>query len=315
MKILINTKPFNEEELYPLKDDFKEVNFVFEQDKDKIKSEIKDADVFIARVISDEALDGAEKLKWIQAITAGVDLLPLSKINSMNIVITTARGVHKSHITEYVLSMMILSARNLHKFILQQDKKEINWRGNSQDEISGKKLGILGLGSVGQELAKKANFLGMEVYGIKRKIDKIDYVKEIFTPEHMEWIFENCDYIVNLLPYTNETKNLINKKYFDMLKPNCTMINVGRGKTVNEDDLYVALKNNQFKLYISDVFAKEPLPNNSPLMELDNIIITPHIAGPIVNYSKKLYEVVKPNIEAFINGEELSNKYDLNKGY
>ena len=315
MKILINTKPFNEEELYPLKDDFKEVNFVFEQDKEKIKLEIKDADVLIAGKISDEALDMAEKLKWIQATTAGVDFLPLSKITNKNIVITTARGVHKSHITEYVLSMMIMSARNLHTFILQKDKKNIIWKIGNQDEISGKKLGILGLGSVGQELAKKANYLGMEVYGVKRKIDKFDFVKKVFTPDNMEWIFKNCDYIVNLLPNTKDTENIINKEYFDILKPNCTMINVGRGSTVNEDDLYVALKNKQFKLYISDVFAKEPLPNNSPLMELDNIIITPHIAGPVNNYSKKLYEVVKPNIEAFISGKELSNKYDIQKGY
>lgn len=315
MKILVNATPFNEEDLYQWKDDFKEVDFVFEKEEAKIKEEIKDADAIITFKLSDEALANAEKLKWIQAMTAGVDFFSLSDINSKNIAITTARGVHKSHITEYIISMMIVSARNLHKIILQKDQKDKRWYGSPQNEIRGKKLGILGLGSIGQELAKTTNYLGMKVYGVKRTVAEVDYVEKVFTPDNMEWIFENCDYIVNLLPSTENTANIINKKYFNMLKPNCTMINAGRGKTVNEEDLYLALKNNQFKLYISDVFVEEPLPKDNPLWDLDNIIITPHIAGPTTNYATKLYEVIKPNIKAFINGEDLNNKYNLNRGY
>ena len=315
MKILINTTPFSDEYLYRLKDDFKDVDFVFEKDIDKMKTEAVDADAIISNKVNSEMIDSAKKLKWIQSLAAGVDFLPLSKINEKSVILTTARGVHKSHITEYVISMMILSARNLHNFILQKSKKTIQWHGNTQDEIYGKKLGILGLGSIGQELAKKANFLGMKVYGVKRTVSNVDFVEKVFTSDDMDWIFKNCDYIVNLFPYTKDTENIINKQYFDMLKPSCTMINVGRGKTVNEDDLYLALKDNKFKLYISDVFAKEPLPQDSPLWSLDNIIITPHIAGPNVNYIKKLYEIVKPNIGAFINGKEFINRYNFNKGY
>lgn len=315
MKILINTAPFNDEYLYRLRDDFKDIDFVFEKDINKMKTEAVDADAIISNKVNSEMIDSAKKLKWIQALAAGVDFLPLSKINEKGVILTTARGVHKSHITEYVISMMILSARNLHNFILQKSKKAIQWHGNIQDEIYGKKLGILGLGSIGQELAKKANFLGMKVYGVKRTVSNVDFVEKVFPSDDMDWIFKNCDYIVNLFPYTKDTEKIINKQYFDMLKPSCTMINVGRGKTVNEDDLYSALKDNKFKLYISDVFAKEPLPKDSPLWNLDNIIITPHIAGPNVNYIKKLYEVIKPNISAFINGKEFINKYDFAKGY
>ncbi|WP_461205992.1 D-2-hydroxyacid dehydrogenase [Clostridium sp. DL1XJH146] len=317
MKILVNAKPFNENVFYQWQEDFKEAHFVFEKEEDKIKEEIKDADALITFKLSDEALAKAEKLKWIQAMTAGVDFLPLTKINNKNsdIVITTARGAHKSHITEYIISMMIVSARNLNKFIIEKDKKEKRWNISPQDEISGKKLGILGLGSIGQHLAKTAHFLGMEVYGVKRTVEEVDFVEKVFTQDNMDWFFENCDYIVNLLPATEYTANIVNKKYFDMLKPTCTMINAGRGKTVDEDDLYLALKNNQFKLYISDVFAEEPLPKDNPLWDLDNIIITPHIAGPTANYTKKLYEVIKPNIKAFIDGKALKNEYKLNRGY
>ncbi|MFA9397609.1 MAG: D-2-hydroxyacid dehydrogenase [Clostridiaceae bacterium] len=315
MKIIVDTANFKEFPLLKLKEDFSDVEFVFEKNPDKIKEEIEDADAIICMKLSNEALDKAKKLKWIQATTAGVDFWPIEKLNDKGIILTTARGVHKSHISEYAISMMIMSSRNIHNFILQKKSKKMMWLGKGQDEISGKKLGIIGLGSIGKELAKKADFLGMDVYGVKRTVEKVDYVKKVFDQDNMDWIFENCDYIINLLPYTKDTFSLINKKYFDMVKPTSTMINIGRGKTVNEEDLYIALKNKQMKLYISDVFVEEPLPETSPLWDLDNIIITPHIAGPNANYSKKLYEVIKPNIESFINSNELNNKYDLKKGY
>jgi phosphoglycerate dehydrogenase-like enzyme len=315
MKILIDAGSFNETPLLKLKEDFSNIEFVFEKNPDKVIEEIEDADVLICFKTSDEALDNAKKLKWIQAASAGVDFWPVAKLNDKNIILTTARGMHKSHISEYALCMMIMAARNIQDYIVEKQNRKITPGVKKQDEISGKKLGILGLGSIGQELAKRANFLGMKVYGVKRIVEEIDYVEKVFDSNDMEWIFENCDYIVNLLPATKHTLNIVDKKYFDMVKESCTMINIGRGTTVNEEDLYVALKNNQLKLYISDVFAEEPLSETSPLWDLENIIITPHIAGPNANYSEKFYEVIKPNIEAFINGEELSNKYDLNKGY
>ena len=315
MKILIDAGAFDEEPLLKLKKDFSNIQFVFEKNHDRVIEEIEDADVLICFKTSDEALNNAKKLKWIQAASAGVDFWPVAKLNDKNIILTTARGMHKSHISEYALCMMIMAARNIQDYIVEKQNRKITPGVKKQDEISGKKLGILGLGSIGQELAKRASFLGMQVYGVKRVVEEIDYVDKVFDSNDMNWIFKNCDYIVNLLPSTKDTLNMIDKKYFDMVKESCTMINIGRGTTVNEEDLYMALKNKQLKLYISDVFAEEPLSEASPLWDLDNIIITPHIAGPNANYSEKFYEVIKPNIEAFIKGKELSNKYDLNKGY
>jgi phosphoglycerate dehydrogenase-like enzyme len=314
MKIVVNTFPFSIEGLLKLKEDFKDIDFIFAKTKDELSEEIKDADAVIAFSLSEDIISKSKNLKWMQALSAGVDAYPLNLIESMNIILTTGRGIHKIHMTEYAISMMVIAARRLDQFILNQ--KKYLWDKNVlQGEIYGKTLGIIGLGSIGQEIAKKASLMGMEVYGIKNKSEQVEAVKKVLPMKEIDFIAKNCDYIINLLPHTKETDKIINKEIFNLMKETAVMINMGRGGTVNEDHLYTALTEKKFRLYISDVFEKEPLPETSPLWALDNIIITPHICGPNENYIDKAYLIVKRNIEKYINNEKLDNIYSFENGY
>jgi phosphoglycerate dehydrogenase-like enzyme len=314
MKIVVNTYPFPDEYLKQLESDFKDVDFYFVNNKKDLLVEIKDSDAIITFNLKKYKIEAAQKLNWIQAVSAGVDFLPLDYIKSRNIKLTTGRGIHKIHMAEYALSMMILGARRFDKVIREQSKK--NWDHDiPQDEIYGKKLGIIGLGSIGMEIAKKASVLGMKVYGIKSSDDDVSGIEKVYTLKDLKILSRECDYIINLLPHTSETDKIIDAEIFNTMKKDSCMINMGRGGTVNEDHLYTALTQKKIRLYISDVFQTEPLPEESRLWDLDNIVITPHICGPNTNYMKKAYFIIKENISRYINDKELMNRYSFTKGY
>ncbi len=315
MNIVINTFPFNPGKLFELTKDFPHINFTYASSIEEFEEKVASADAVFTIKMKKKHLDSAKNLKWIQGLMAGVDGLPLKDIRKKSIILTTGRGIHKEHMTEYALSMMILDARNINKFIFNQ--KDKNWDPNfKQDQIKGKVLGILGLGSIGSELAKKASFLGMDIIGIKRTKSHVPYVKKVFTQNDIDEIFKSSDYIVNLLPLTKETSNVVNINLFKKMKKTACMMNLGRGGTVDEKDLHIALSYKIFRKYISDVFQNEPLPKSSPLWDLDNIIITPHICGPNVNYMSKAYDIVKKNTENFSkNKYNMLNTYSFDKGY
>ncbi len=315
MNIIVNTFPFDTAKLKELPKDFPDINFEFTNTEEDLIEKIPNADALLTMKLKDEHLELAQKLEWIQGLMAGVDYLPLDTIEKRGIILTTGRGIHKNHMTEYALSMMILDARSLDQLIIKQQNKE--WDPNfKQDEIKGKTLGIIGLGSIGQELARKASFMGMDVIGVKRSYSPVPHVRKIYTNDEVEEVFKNSDYIVNLLPFTPETEKFVGEKLMSIMKPTACMLNLGRGGTVDEEALYNALKNKVFRKYISDVFETEPLPKESPLWDLDNIVITPHICGPNINYMDKAYDIVKENIEKYQKDKStMINQYSFKRGY
>jgi phosphoglycerate dehydrogenase-like enzyme len=315
MKIVVYTEMPGSEVLDNLKADFPQCTAVYPQNQAEFEKEIVDADIYAGRFITREVLATAKKLKYLNSFMAGVDKLPLKEIDERGIILTTGRGIHPVHMAEYAIAMMVLDARNLDKVLWNQ--KERKWALLPQDQISGKRLGILGLGAIGQELAQKANAMGLEVVGVKRRVEPVEGVKEVYALNELEKVFSTCDYIVNLLALTIETQGIINKQYFDMMKPTACMINMGRSGTTSEDDLYEALKNKVFRRYIVDVFDTEPLPEDNKLWELDNIVITPHICGHNVMYMQKGYEILRNNLKAFLDGryDDMQNRFNHEQGY
>lgn len=302
-----------------LVNDFPQCNLVYPQTMQELFAELPDAEILAAYFVTNDILDKAPNLKYVCGFLAGVDKLPLKRLEEENILLTTGRGIHALHMTEYAIMVMIMMARNMDRLLVAQ--KNHLWGSTEdfvQDQIYGKKLGILGVGSIGKELAKKASMMGMEVIGVRKTPEKTDFVSEMYGMEEgLEVVCSTCDYVVNLLPHTPATHKIIAKKYFDMLKPDACMINIGRGDTVNEEDLYHALINKQFKRYITDVFEKEPLDSASKFWDLDNIIITPHVCGPNLTYLDKAYPIVKQNIAAYLNKdyENMLNVLSYERGY
>jgi phosphoglycerate dehydrogenase-like enzyme len=257
----------------------------------------------------------ASSLKWIQALTAGVDTFPLDEIKKHNIVLTTGRGVHKIHIAEYAIAAMISLARNFHLMFRNQLKKQWD-RSVPQGEINGCTVGIIGLGAIGQEIARKATMLGMRVIGVKHTPHPLEAIEHVYGPTQMEAVFKQSDYVINLLPYTPDTKGLIDKTMFTAMKKTACFINLGRGSTVNQPDLIAALKENKIRALFSDVYAEEPLPEDSPLWEMENAVLTPHNAGVSQKYLDRAMEIVRYNLKVYVSHSgEMMNVVDLNRGY
>jgi phosphoglycerate dehydrogenase-like enzyme len=262
-----------------------------------------------------ELLRLAPNLKWIQAITAGVDGLPLKEISDRRIILTNARGVHKIQMAEFAIAAMINFARNFH--VMHRNQIKGVWdRSMPQSEIYGKVVGIIGLGSIGEEIARKASFFGMRVLGVRKNPQPLKYADRVYGIEEMDAVFQQSDYIINLLPLTEGTQRLIDKRYFASMKKTACFINIGRGPTVNQADLVAALKNNQIGGLVADVYEEEPLPEDSPLWELENVILAPHIAGLSPNYMERAMDVIRHNLKVYVNQSgQMMNVIDCNSGY
>ena len=165
----------------------------------------------------------ASKLRWIQALTAGVDIFPLSEIQEQGIILTCGRGIHKIYIAEYAISAMINLARNFHLMFNNQLKAKWD-RSLPQEEIHGRVAGIIGLGSIGQEIARKASILGMRVIGVKNNPQPLEGVDQVYGPSEMKEVFQQSDYVINLLPGAPATRGLIDKKFFNSMRRSACFI-------------------------------------------------------------------------------------------
>jgi phosphoglycerate dehydrogenase-like enzyme len=286
-------------------------------DEDELESCLPDTEILLTlfSVPDVELLERSAKLKWIQALTAGVDFLPLKKIKEQNIILTCGRGIHKIYIAEYAIAAMINLARNFH--LMFRNQLEGRWdRSIEQGEINEKNVGILGLGSIGQEIARKASMLGMRVIGVKNDPRPLEWVDHVYGPTEMEEVFQASDYVINLLPATTATRGLIDKRYFALMKQSACFINLGRGSTVNQADLIDALRTKMFRALVSDVYEEEPLPEDNPLWQLENVILTPHVAGVSLQYLERALSIVRHNLKVYVDQlGEMMNVVDLTRGY
>lgn len=305
-----------EEYVNKLRKDHPGFEFTVCTDNEEFPGYLKDAEVLVVFFrCSKETVDMAPNLKWIQGLSAGVDKMPLEEIERRGIILTNGRGVHKIHMAEYAIAAMIYLARNFH--MMFRNQLEHKWdKSVPQDEIYGSTLGILGLGSIGMEISKRASLFGMHVIGVKSSPKPVEYVEKVYGADQMDEVFKQSDYIINLLPSTNETNKIIDKHYFNLMKETACLINMGRGTTVNEPDLIEALKHKKFRAMVTDVFYEEPLPQDSPLWDLDNVILTPHICGESPKYMNRVMEIIEHNFNVYDSGKgTMINLVDPARGY
>jgi D-2-hydroxyacid dehydrogenase (NADP+) len=285
--------------------------------RDELKSCLPDTEILVSLFAFPDAelIELAPRLRWIQALTAGIDFYPLSKIKERDILLTCGRGIHKIYIAEYAIAAMINLARNFHLMFRNQLKGKWD-RSISQDEIHGKTVGILGLGSIGQEIARKAFVLGMRVIGVKNNPQPLESVEHVYGPAEMKEVFIQSDYVINLLPNTTATSGLIDKTFFALMKRSACFINLGRGSTINQADLIDALQTKLFRALVSDVYEKEPLPEDNPLWQLENVILTPHVAGVSSKYLERALSIIRHNLKVYVgHSGEMINVVDLTRGY
>lgn len=257
----------------------------------------------------------APHLEWVHALSAGVEKLLFPEIQAADTILTNSKGIHGIPVSEHVLAMMLAFSRGLTVSIRQQDKGQ--WKRMPTGELHGHTLAIVGLGSIGREVAKKAKALGMTVFASKQEPTTELFVDKLYPPDDvslLEMLIE-ADYVVVALPLTEKTVNRISLPHFTAMKRSAYFFNIARGSVVNEADLITALSTNLIQGAGLDVFASEPLPADNPLWSMQNVIITPHVAALSPAYLDRAIKLFADNLTRFIQGRNMLNVVDKSKGY
>lgn len=266
-------------------------------------------------IISTCLEDPTAKLRWIHNWGAGVNQLPFEKLQQRNIMVTNSSGVHAYPISETILAMMLTLTRRIHLYVRNQMVKKWD-HANLSLEMHGKTVGILGVGAIGSETAKLCKAFGMRVLGLRRSGTPAANVDEMYDVNGLTALLANSDYVVNTLPLTEESYHLIGKSEFETMKPSAFYINIGRGNTTDEPALVEALQTGQIAGAGLDVFAQEPLAADSPLWEMENVVMTPHSSGSTAHYDERVIEIFLPNLETYLSGQEPTiNRVNLELQY
>jgi phosphoglycerate dehydrogenase-like enzyme len=225
-------------------------------------------------------------------------------------VILTKATVYGEMMVEYVFAYLLYFGRNLSKHF--EDEKKRIWHRERPERLRGKVMGILGLGSVGQEIAKRGKQFGMRIAGFKRTPERMKNLDQVYGPEDLKKMIPMVDVLVVALPLTAETYHLLGEGELNLIKEGAILFNIGRGKTIDETALTRVLKIGEIRAVL-DVFETEPLPPESELWNLENVVITPHVSG--INIPEEICEAFVRNYKRWVKGKPLIGLVDRNKGY
>lgn len=290
---------------------------------DAAREGIADVEVVVCGGIRPELLDAATNLRWISFWSAGLDGKITPQIQARNLLITNASGVHGPNIAEHVLAFMLMFIREMPRHFRAQMAGQWLRNGNTQrvgaQELSGQTLGIVGLGRIGEALTVRAKAFGMRVVATKRDVHA-RYAAEVvpdalYPQEELPRLLAESDHVCIALPYTPETHHLFNAETLAHMKPTATLYNIARGRIVDENALIAALQNGRIAGAGLDVFEEEPLPYDSPLWKMENVILTPHVAGLTPHYFARVAALFTENLKRYLRGQHLNNLYDPQRGY
>ena len=304
-----------------LRRDFPQLEVVHLHDYDHLHDEIADADIAISWSLRGEQIKAAKKLKWIHSTATAVHALMSDELRVSNVVVTNARDVHGPVVAEHAMALVFALAKRLPQAMRYQQQKhwaqEDIWRATPPPrDIKDATITIVGLGGIGRPLAKMASALGMRVIGVREHAERsCEGVEKIYGFDELDRALSNADFVILALPVTPKTHHLINAARLARLKSDAYLINVGRGVLIDEEALVGALRKRNFAGAALDVTEKEPLPQDSPLWEMDNVLITPHIAGLTEQMWERHYTTFTENLLRFLKSEPLLWVVDKQKGY
>lgn len=277
--------------------------------------EIKDVDLIVCFNPFDKIdIDLFPNLRWIQLLSAGINQVPLDKVRKREIMLTNNRGGYSIPIAEWIAMKILEMLKNSKEFYEKQDNK-IWEMDTSLLELYGKTVGFIGTGSIAQEAAKRLEGFGVEIIGFNTSGKKANHFHECFKIDEIESIISRCDILVIAAPYTDKTHHLVDKSLFNSMKDGIYLVNIARGSIIDEKALISNLKSGKVKKAALDVFEEEPLPKNSPLWNMDNVIISPHNSWASEMNANRRYEIAYENMKRYIMGKDLINLVDIKRGY
>ena len=258
-------------------------------------------------------LPSMPKLRWAQALTAGVEgWLALSDLPA-GLTLTCARGTHRESMPENILGAIFYVAKPYAAAVADQPAHK--WTHRVAQPLNGKTLGILGLGAVGQELARLATALGMRVIGTKRRVEPMPGLAEVFPSDRTDEVLAQSDFVVLLLPSTPATDNMFNAERLAKMKPSGWLLNFGRGSLIVDADLIAATKEKRIAGAVLDVFRQEPLPADHAFWDAEGIIVLPHVGGPHPQRDRIVAKLFVDNLGRFLDGKPLTQIVDRAAGY
>jgi phosphoglycerate dehydrogenase-like enzyme len=291
------------------------VEIFIDWDEDNFNSSMSNSNILLAWNFPISNLKKiSPNLKWIHCISAGVEhLLPLDWMFD-GLVLTNSSGVHSKKAGEYGLMSVLMLQNHMTKIITnQKNKKFISLFSNP---IVGKTIVVVGTGSLGSSMIKLVAPLGANIIGVNRKGGMIDGCSKVVTTDKIDSVLPEADILYLALPETSETKNLINRKRLDLLKPSCGIVNIGRQSAMDYEVLCEKLDKGELAGAILDVFTHEPIESNSKLWNTSNLVITPHVSSDDHgSYVKMTLDLFVKNLKLFISNKELVNQIDKDLGY
>jgi phosphoglycerate dehydrogenase-like enzyme len=287
---------------------------------DDIESLLPQADVLFTFRLVDDLLRKAPRLKWIQFASAGVDKAMEAGLLQSDLILTTSSGIHAVPIGEYVLGSMLMFAHHFHQAARQQAGHQ--WAHYASSELRDKTLGIVGYGHIGREVARLALCFGMQVIAMTSQAPGSGAREEgqaqavtLLAPARLRDLLAQSDYVLVSVPLVTSTHRLIGESELRAMRPSAFLVNISRGRVIDEAALVRVLQEKRIAGAGLDVFETEPLPGDSPLWDMENVILTPHSAGSHQRYNERATALFCDNLRRYLAGEPLINQVDKLRGY
>lgn len=299
-------------------DTFPEHTFVF-CESSRVPEHLPEADALIAWGFTPQDIESAQKLKWVQSISAGVDRIDGIALRKRGIPLTNSSGIHANNIAEHILALMLSFSRRLPA--LHDLQREHRWHSDTGRagifEITGQTLLVVGLGKIGEALAKRAKGLEMNVIATRRRLDiqRPSAADEVIPFSELKSRVGEADHVAICLPLTRNTEGMFDAEMLAAMKDGAYIYNIGRGSIIDQDALIGELGSGRLGGAGLDVTTPEPLPADSPLWALPNVIITPHTSGSSPKLMERAVPLWVENVRRFLNGDDLLNQVDVDAGY
>jgi len=308
--------------LEKLQADFPQIQMVHRGSYAGIEDDLQNAEIILSFSIRPEQFRLAHALCWIHAPTAAVHQLLFPAMVKSDVILTNAHEVHGPVVAEHVIALIFALAMKIPQAARLQQKRtwgqDAIWNDAPRPrEVAGATLGLIGLGSIGRNVARMASALGMRVIAVREHLEKKnpEGVAAVYGSTQIEELLSASDYLVMAAPLTQATRGLMNADRLAAMRPDAYLINVGRGAQVDEMALADALRNRRIAGAALDVFEQEPLPAESPLWDLENLLITPHTAGLTEKLWQRHYALFSENLRRYLAREPLLSIVDKQKGY
>lgn len=321
MKVLIGMNPMGlEKGLEALQAQYPDVQFVYCTDRgEELKREIADADCYMGW-LNREVFQAATKLKWIQSPSSGVNFyLDIPEVVSSDVVLTSASGTHAAAVADSAMAMILAFTRGIRPAIIDQSNGVWNPAPIRRTliELTGTTVGIIGLGQIGRAFAQRVKAFDTRVIAVDLNPNATSpHVDQVQGLDKLDDLLAESDFVVVLVPYTGQTKNMIGAAQLAKMKPTALLVPMSRGGIVDQDALIAALKSGQIAGAAMDVFTVEPLPADSELWTLPNVLVAAHIAGGTQYEGKYVLDIFTENMGRFVRGERpLRNQVDKVAGF